>query len=73
MEITVNGKKEDLPGPMALEDFLKGKGLEEQGIVLELNREIVKREAWPTITIRGNDTLEILRFIGGGEATWRTV
>ena len=72
MEIVVNGKKENLPEPMALEDFLKRKGLERQGIVVELNREIIKKEAWPTITIQGNDTLEILRFIGGGEATWGT-
>lgn len=69
MEIVVNGKKEKLPEPMLLEDFLKGKGLERQGIVVELNREIVPREAWPATTIRENDTLEILRFIGGGEAT----
>ncbi|MCR4442279.1 MAG: sulfur carrier protein ThiS [Peptococcaceae bacterium] len=66
MEITVNGKRMPLPGGTALADFLADKENAPDGIVVELNQEIVKREKWTSITLKENDILEILRLVGGG-------
>jgi sulfur carrier protein len=35
-------------------------------IAVELNGEIVRRAAWPETSIRSNDRLEIVHFVGGG-------
>jgi sulfur carrier protein len=66
VEITVNGKRMPLPGGTALADFLADKENAPDGIVVELNQEIVKREKWTSITLKENDILEILRLVGGG-------
>ena len=66
MKIIVNGKDEILSEPLDIENFLKVKGIDGQGVVVELNREIIKIDEWRTTILGENDTLEILRFIGGG-------
>jgi thiamine biosynthesis protein ThiS len=68
VKIILNGKDEILLEPLDIENFLKVKGIDRLGIVVELNREIIKNEEWSTTILRENDTLEILRFIGGGTA-----
>ncbi len=72
MKIVVNGKEETLSASMDIDSFLHGKGIDRKGIVVELNREIVPQEDWRKTAIGENDTLEILRFMGGGAGAWRT-
>ena len=35
-------------------------------VAVELNREIVSRDAWPQTALRDGDKLEIVHFVGGG-------
>ncbi len=72
MKIMVNGKEETLSASLDMESFLRARGIDLKGIVVELNREIIPQEDWPKTVIGENDTLEILRFMGGGAASWRT-
>ncbi len=44
MKIMVNGNDEILSEPLDIENFLKVKGIDLQGVVVELNREIIKNE-----------------------------
>ena len=71
MKIVVNGIEETLSAPLDIAGFLQCKGLDRKGIVVELNREIVPQEDWPKRVIGENDTLEILRFMGGGAVAWK--
>ena len=66
MKITLNGKQEDLDVEISLEDFLNLKGLGFEKIVVEYNYNILKKEEWSGITVKENDNLEIVRFVGGG-------
>ncbi|MBI4632781.1 MAG: sulfur carrier protein ThiS [Deltaproteobacteria bacterium] len=72
MKITVNGTKETLSAPTDIDSFLQEKGIDRKGIVVELNREIIPQGDWPKTVIGENDSLEILRFMGGGAVAWRT-
>ncbi|MCF8067211.1 MAG: sulfur carrier protein ThiS [Desulfobacterales bacterium] len=65
MEITVNGKKEDVQQCSILE-FIRQKGLKPEVVVVEYNLNIIKRENWAETRIAENDNLEILSFVGGG-------
>lgn len=66
MQITLNGKKLDVDINMKLMDLLAMKGLEPERIVIEYNGELMKKEEWTAAVLKEGDTLEILRFVGGG-------
>ncbi len=65
MKITVNGTPETVDAG-SIAEFLMEKGLTGDGVVVEHNYQIVKREKWPTVELSENDNLEILSFVGGG-------
>ncbi len=65
MKIKVNGDIETIAA-CTLEEYLNHKDLNSPALVVEHNRQIVKQHLWGKIRLRENDTLELLRFVGGG-------
>lgn len=65
IKITVNGSPETVDAG-SISEFLAEKGLTGEGVVVEHNYRIVKREKWPEARLRENDNLEVLSFVGGG-------
>lgn len=66
MKIFLNGKETEISEGIILTDLLKEKGLEPERVVVEYNRNIAGKEEWDNIVLKENDTLEVLRFVGGG-------
>ena len=66
MIITVNGQNETLAGPCTLLDFIQSKGLKPKTVVIERNGDIPDRAEWGGIQLSDSDTIEILKFMGGG-------
>ena len=66
MTITVNGAIESLTDACTLPVFLQSKGLEPKTVVVEINGDIPDKAQWNDIVIKEGDTLEILKFMGGG-------
>lgn len=66
MQLTINGKREEIGAIATLPELLSWKNLPGQQVVIELNGEIVPRERWETVVLQPDDVLEILRFVGGG-------
>lgn len=66
MKITVNGTGEELAEEMSILNFLGLKGLNPDNVVVEHNYQIVKKNKWAETTLKENDNLEILAFVGGG-------
>ena len=66
MNITLNGKTIKLEQNTNLLELLQNKNVEIEKIVIEYNREIIKREMWKNIILKENDNLEVLKFVGGG-------
>ena len=66
VKIILNGKEEILLRPMTVRELVSLKGWNPDKIVVELNREIVGKEAWADLSLKENDTMEILSFVGGG-------
>jgi sulfur carrier protein len=66
MIIMVNGKQEEISGATSLVDFLDAKGIPADGVVIELNQDILEKSVLKDIQLKENDQLEILRFVGGG-------
>lgn len=67
MNLKLNGKTVELKEEkVSLYDFLVSKQFELERLVVEVNFEIAPREKWKDIILKENDTIEVLRFVGGG-------
>lgn len=66
LTLTVNGKPRTLPAETPLVGYLKDHGIEPRAVAVEHNGEILRRERFDEVVLRGGDRLEILRMIGGG-------
>jgi sulfur carrier protein len=64
--IKINGQDKIIKDNTTISDFLKENNIEPIEITIEHNFEIVKSENIRKIALKDGDTLEILRFIGGG-------
>jgi len=66
VRLKINGKERQYPEPISLEELLQQLGIERQGLVVELNREILPLERLAEIELKDNDALELIQFVGGG-------
>ena len=63
--VRINGEKKAIAGRNLLE-YLKPSGFEPDKVVVERNLEIVPRDELGNVTIQEEDSIEVLRFVGGG-------
>ena len=63
--VTINGIQEQAAG-MSILSYLKSAGYDPQRVVVEKNLEIISRDALDKILLEDGDSVEILRFVGGG-------
>ncbi|MGX2959847.1 sulfur carrier protein ThiS [Peribacillus sp. JNUCC 23] len=67
MSITLNGKSVDLQeGVNTVEQLLSNYHLENRIVVVEVNKEIVMKENYKTMSLSHGDVVEIIHFVGGG-------
>lgn len=66
LRIEVNGKARTVEAGRTVRELLEELGLDPRLVVVERNREIVRRGALGEAELRDGDTLEIVHFVGGG-------
>lgn len=66
MEIILNGKKISTQQVLTLGELLTKYNINPSHVVVEVNRNIIKKEDFDSFKINENDEIEILRFVGGG-------
>lgn len=66
LRLTLNGDPRTVPAPMTLAELLTHLGLDPRMVVVELNREIVRRPRLGQVDLREGDTVELVHFVGGG-------
>lgn len=62
----VNGKFIPLEKVQTLFDFLQTRSVDTSTIAVERNGEIVPRADYKKVILYDEDTLEIVKFVGGG-------
>jgi len=65
MQLTINGKVENLEVSTVM-DVLKAKDIDPQLVAVEVNTQIIDQENLGTTSLKENDKLEFLFFMGGG-------
>src|SRR6478609_2346073 len=68
MEITLNGETRRIEAPVNVRGLLEQLGLDPAKIAVERNLEIVPRSTYGQVALTHGDRLEIVHFIGGGNA-----
>jgi thiamine biosynthesis protein ThiS len=66
LEILVNGEPRRVPGPATAADLLRHLGLDARTVVVELNRQIVRRPHLGETVLADGDAVELVHFVGGG-------
>jgi thiamine biosynthesis protein ThiS len=64
--VTVNGTDRQIAANRSLLDLLTDLDLDPRAVVVELNREIVRRPLLGTTVLRAGDAVELVHFVGGG-------
>ena len=68
MELKINGEIKSIENheEFILEDLLVHLGYKPQLVVVELNGEIIKPNAWVSTKIKSGDCIEVVTIVGGG-------
>lgn len=66
IHVQLNGKDREIEGGLTVRSLLESLDLKPGMVVVELNREILERDSYATVTVAEGDTLELVHFVGGG-------
>jgi sulfur carrier protein len=68
MNLTINGKKEQLENVQKLAELLRKLqiGEEEKGFAVAVNEEVIFKSAWQNTILKDADRIEIIRATQGG-------
>ncbi len=68
LRVTINGEERRFDAPVTVQALLGQLGLQPAKIAVERNLEIVPRSRYDKVVVADGDRLEIVHFIGGGNA-----
>jgi len=66
VDIILNGEPHQLSGPLTAAELLERLGLRREGVVVERNETIIRRDQLDQVTIAGGDRIEVIQMIAGG-------
>ncbi len=66
MTVLVNGEERSVRQPATLLDLLRQFDLDPRAVVVELNRELIRRPTLSSTVLRDGDRVELVHFVGGG-------
>lgn len=66
LEILVNGEPRQVPAPATVADLLRHLSLDPRAVVVELNRQIIRRPQLQDTALTDGDAVELVHFVGGG-------
>jgi thiamine biosynthesis protein ThiS len=66
VRVRINGEERRIPRDRSVAELLEDLELDPRAVVVEINREIVRREHVEDVVVEAGDRVEIVRFVGGG-------
>ena len=66
MNIVVNHKKKTVAEAIALDSLLSDLNIEQQGIAVAINNQIITKSDWNNTTLKENDAITIIQATQGG-------
>ena len=69
IEIRLNGEAQKLPASLTVLQLLEHFELPQERVAVERNRAIVPKAKWESESVGSGDEVEVVHFVGGGEAS----
>ncbi len=66
MKIFINGRPKTYPKNATIQDVINTLDTVPAAFVVELNQLIIQPETYSNVSLNDEDTIEIIRFVGGG-------
>jgi len=66
LRIEINGEERAVADGHTVADLLRDLELDGRLVVVELNRQIIRRTEIEDVALRDGDRIEIVHFVGGG-------
>jgi thiamine biosynthesis protein ThiS len=66
MKVTVNDQVREVDAGTTVFELVESVGLDPDAIVVEHNAVLLDRERYDDTTLADGDSLELVRFVGGG-------
>ncbi|MDO5055309.1 MAG: sulfur carrier protein ThiS [Pasteurella oralis] len=66
MEIYLNDAKLNLEQNLSIQQLIELQKLNQQGLAIAVNQQILPRSEWSTYQLQANDRLTVFRAIAGG-------
>ena len=66
MKLQINGEERNFADNLTLAAVVEQLGVKADRVAIELNKIIVRRDAWAATRLRDGDRLEVVHFVGGG-------
>ncbi len=64
--VHINGEEKEVGAGLNVAQLLEHLGVRPGRVVVELNRDVLPRDAHGTTVLKEGDSLEIVHFVGGG-------
>ena len=64
--IHVNGELKQIPANQSVAALLQLLDVPAERVAVEMNKALVRKREWPSITVPSGAQLEIVEFVGGG-------
>jgi thiazole synthase len=68
MKIILNGNEEEVPAGTTASGLVELKGLHPAMVAMDVNGELVRKDARPGVELKEGDRVEVVRMIAGGSA-----
>lgn len=66
IQIEINGRPHMAGANQSVQDLISALELANKNLAVSVNRQVVKRDDWPTQRLQTSDRIEIVHAIGGG-------
>lgn len=66
MHVEINGERREVEDELTVGELIERLSLAPERLAIELNRQVVRRAAWPHTPLKDGDRVEIVHFVGGG-------
>ena len=66
MKVRINGEEKEIVDGLSVARLLEELQIRPGRVVVELNRDIISRDAHGSTMLNEGDALEIVHFVGGG-------
>ena len=66
MIVHINGEEREVESGLSVTQLLEELEIRPARVVVELNRDVLARDAFATTALKDGDKIEIVHFVGGG-------